>query len=98
MLAGTSNRAAATEFAFLVGIPTMYAASAYELYGEFKQGGGHEDWSALVVAFIVSTITAFIAVKWLLGYIRSHRFTAFAIYRIIFGAALLGMAALGWVS
>jgi undecaprenyl-diphosphatase len=98
MLAGTSNRAAATEFAFLVGIPTMYAASAYELYGEFKQGGGHEDWSALVVAFIVSTITAFIAVKWLLGYIRSHRFTAFAIYRIIFGVALLGMAALGWVT
>jgi undecaprenyl-diphosphatase len=62
MLAGTSNRAAATEFAFLVGIPTMYAASTYELYGEFKQGGGYEDWTSLGVAFAVSTITAFIAV------------------------------------
>ncbi|KUM24744.1 undecaprenyl-diphosphatase [Mesorhizobium loti] len=98
MLAGTSNRAAATEFAFLVGIPTMFAASAYQLYGEIKQGGGHEDWTALGIAFVVSTFTAFIAVKWLLGYIQSHRFTVFAIYRIIFGAALLGMAALGWVS
>ncbi len=98
MLAGTSNRAAATEFAFLVGIPTMYAASAYQLYGAFKDGAPHEDWSALGIAFVVSTITAFIAVKWLLGYIQSHRFTAFAIYRIVFGVLLLGATALGWIA
>ena len=89
MLAGTSNRAAATEFAFLVGIPTMFAASGYELLKTTKTGAAHEDWSALAVAFVVSTITAFVAVKWLLGYIRTHRFTAFAIYRIVLGAALL---------
>jgi len=41
------------------------------------------------VAFVVSTVTAFAAVKWLLGYIRSHRFTPFAIYRIVLGAVLL---------
>jgi undecaprenyl-diphosphatase len=89
MLAGTSNRAAATEFAFLVGIPTMYAASGYELLKVMKEGGVHEDWTALVVGFIVSGIVGFIAVKWLLGYIRSHRFTPFAIYRIVLGIALL---------
>jgi undecaprenyl-diphosphatase len=89
MLAGTSNRPAATEFAFLVGIPTMFAASGYELLKAAKSGEGHEDWSALTIAFIVSTLTAFVAVKWLLGYIRTHRFTAFAIYRIVLGAALL---------
>ncbi|MGO1075674.1 undecaprenyl-diphosphate phosphatase [Inquilinus sp. CA228] len=98
MLVGASNRAAATEFAFLVGIPTMYAASAYELYGQFKDGGAHEDWGALGIAFVVSTITAFIAVKWLLGYIQTHRFTVFAVYRIIFGALLLGAVALGWIA
>ncbi len=90
MLAGTSNRAAATEFSFLVGIPTMYAATGYELLKALKGGGGaQEDWSALMVGFVVSLIVAFIAVKWLLGYIRSHRFTAFAIYRIVLGVALL---------
>jgi undecaprenyl-diphosphatase len=68
MLAGTGNRAAATEFAFLVGI-----------------------------AFVVSTIVAFIAVKWLLAYIRSNRFTLFAVYRIILGVLLLGMAATGLI-
>ncbi len=94
MLAGTTNRSAATEFAFLVGIPTMYAASVYELYGQLKQGSGYEQWWSLSTALVVSTVTAFIAVKWLLGYIKSHRFTAFAVYRILLGAGLLGFALL----
>jgi undecaprenyl-diphosphatase len=90
MLAGTSNRAAATEFAFMVGIPTMYAATGYELLKVLKDGGAaHEDWTALAVGFVVAAIVAFIAIKWLLGYIRTHRFTPFAIYRIALGIALL---------
>ncbi|MEO8808908.1 MAG: undecaprenyl-diphosphate phosphatase [Rhodanobacter sp.] len=96
MLFGTSNRAAATEFAFLVGIPTMYAATGYELLKVWKDGGAaHEDWSALIVGFVVSLIVAFIAVKWLLGYIRSHTFIPFAIYRIAFGVALLVLVPAG---
>jgi undecaprenyl-diphosphatase len=90
MLAGTGQRAAATEFAFLVGIPTMFAATGYELLKTLRSGAAvHEDWSALAVAFVVSAVTAFVAVKWLLGYIRTHRFTPFALYRIAFGLALL---------
>ena len=81
LLAGTGDRPAATEFAFLVGIPTMYAATGYELLKVLKNGSAaHEDWTALAVGFVVSAIVAFAAVKWLLGYIRNHRFTAFAIY------------------
>ena len=98
MLLGTSNRAAATEFAFLVGIPTMYAASGYELLKQFKSGSTDNDWTSLGIAFVVSTITAFIAVKWLLTYIRSHRFTAFAIYRILFGGLLLVLTAAGAIA
>lgn len=90
MLFGTSNRAAATEFAFLVGIPTMYAATGYELLKVLKGGGAaHEDWTALGVGFAVSLVVAFAVVKWLLGYIRTHRFTVFAVYRIALGTALL---------
>lgn len=90
LLAGTTSRAAATEFAFLVGIPTMFAATAYELMDVLGNGeAAHEDWTALAVAFVASAITAFVAVKWLLHYIQSHRFTAFAIYRFVLGAALL---------
>ena len=90
LLFGTTSRVAATEFAFLVGIPTMFAATGYELLHVLRSGEAvHEDWSALALAFVVSAITAFIAVKWLLRYIQSHRFTAFAIYRVVLGVALL---------
>ena len=90
LLAGTTNRAAATEFAFLVGIPTMFAATAYDLKDVVASGeAGEENWAAFAVAFVASAITAFIAVKWLLGYIQTHRFTAFAVYRMVLGAALL---------
>lgn len=91
MLAGTNDRAEATEFAFLVGIPTMYAASGYELLKQWHAGGGHTEWTALGVGFLVSTVVAFAAVKWLLGYIRIHRFTVFAIYRMLLGIALLAL-------
>jgi undecaprenyl-diphosphatase len=90
MLFGLSRRAAATEFVFLVGIPTMFAATAYELVDVVHGGqAAHEDWTALAIAFVASLVTAFIAVKWLLRYIQSHRFTAFAAYRVVLGAALL---------
>lgn len=90
MLFGTRNRPAATEFAFLVGIPTMYAATGYEIWHTLRSGNGVDaDWNALLIGFVVSAIVAFVAVKWLLGYIRHHRFTPFAIYRIVIGAALL---------
>ncbi len=90
MLAGLSSRAAATEFAFLVGIPTMFAATGYELLKVVKGGAvGSEDWGTLGIGLAVSAVVAFIAVKWLLLYIRTHRFTLFAWYRIAFGVALL---------
>jgi undecaprenyl-diphosphatase len=90
LLAGTTARVAATEFAFLVGIPTMFAATGYELLSLYKNGGlAGEDWSALTIAFVAATVTGFVAVKWLLRYIQSHRFTVFAIYRIVVGVALL---------
>jgi undecaprenyl-diphosphatase len=93
LLFGVTSRAAATEFAFLVGIPTMFAATGYELVDLLRHEGiAGEDWTALGVAFAASAITAFVAVKWLLRYIQSNRFTAFAIYRFALGAALLAFA------
>jgi undecaprenyl-diphosphatase len=102
MLAGLTLRPAATEFAFLVGIPTMFAATGYEFlkahHAAHDAGSVPEDMHALAVGFIVSGIVAFIAVKWLLRYVQSHRFTLFAWYRIVLGAALLGMVSAGMLS
>jgi undecaprenyl-diphosphatase len=100
MLAGLTARPAATEFAFLVGIPIMFVATGYEYVKERHggAGGAPEDWDALAIGFVVSGIVAFISVKWLLQYVRSHRFTLFAWYRIIAGGALLALVANGTLS
>jgi undecaprenyl-diphosphatase len=94
MLAGLTLRPAATEFAFLVGIPTMFAATGYELL-KVRGARAGEDWHALAIGFAVSLIVAFIAVKWLLRYVQSHRFTIFAWYRIALGSALLALIGSG---
>jgi len=94
MLAGMTSRPAAAEFAFLVGIPTMFAATAYETYALYAAGEmASENWGDLGVGFVVSALVAFAAVKWLLRYIQSHRFTPFAWYRIGVGVLLIAMAA-----
>ena len=90
MLAGCRSRPAATEFAFLLGIPTMFAATALETFGAIEAGQlAQEPLADLAVGFVVSAIVAFVAVKWLLTYIQTHRFTPFAWYRIAVGALLL---------
>jgi undecaprenyl-diphosphatase len=91
MLAGLTFRPAATEFAFLVGIPTMFAATAYLLL-KSRADVATENWTQFAIGFVISGIVAFIAVKWLLRYVQSHRFTLFAWYRIVLAIALFAMA------
>lgn len=82
------SRVAATEFSFFLAIPVMLAATMYDLL---------KSWSALVpsdapvfaVGFVVSFLTAVIVVRAFLAYVSGHSFSAFAWYRILFGAALL---------
>ena len=90
MLAGLWSRPAAAEFAFLLGIPTMFAASAYALLEYARNPAApREDWTALAVAFVAAALTGFVVVRWLLAYVKSRRFTVFAVYRIVLGVALL---------
>jgi undecaprenyl-diphosphatase len=100
-LAGMS-RAAALEFSFFVSMPTMAAATCYDLLksvrgkGENAIGVTHIDqhgWIVLAIGFVVSFIVAYGAVAWFLGWVRKHGFAPFAIYRIVLGAAVLAWAA-----
>ena len=91
MLAGLTLCPRAAEFAFLVGIPTMFAATGYELMKVLKDGAATaaEPWGELGAAFVVAAITGFAAVRWLLAFIGNHSFVPFAWYRLALGAALL---------
>lgn len=77
-----------TEFSFLLAIPTMLAATAYDL---LKSGlsFSKDEWGTIGLGFIVSFIVAMIVVKWLLSYIKTHSFKIFGWYRIIFGLIML---------
>lgn len=82
------SRSSATEFSFLLGIPTLFAAGAKTLYDAHKTGTVIE-WMPLGIASAVAAVSSFFAVRWLLGYVRTHTFTGFGWYRIGFGALLL---------
>ena len=97
MLAMGLSRPAATEFSFLVGIPTMLAAGGYKIFKALHHplpGTPTENWSLLLLASVVSAIVSFIAVKWLLRYVQTHTFVGFGWYRIVAGAGLLAAALL----
>lgn len=96
MLALGMSRPAATEFSFLVGIPTMLAAGGLKIFKALHRpppGAVPEDWLLLLWCTVVSAVVSFIAVKWLLRYIQTHTFISFGWYRILAGALLLFWAA-----
>ncbi|VVD85268.1 undecaprenyl-diphosphate phosphatase [Pandoraea terrigena] len=82
------ERKVATEFSFFLAIPILFGATVYELY-KARSTLSVDDFSLFGVGFIAAFISAFICVRWLLRYIASHDFTAFAWYRIVFGLVVL---------
>jgi undecaprenyl-diphosphatase len=96
MLLGLSRKAA-TDFSFFLAIPTLIGAGAYSLYKE-RALLSVEDVPMFATGLVVSFISAWICVRWLLKYIASHSFEIFAWYRIAFGLVVLFTAWTGLVS
>ena len=98
------DRPSALEFSFLLSIPTMIAATAWDLLKSIHPGkaalaggavpmaevsmNGHR-WIVLVIGFVVSFLVALGVVEWFLAWVRRHGFTVFAVYRIVLGILLL---------
>jgi undecaprenyl-diphosphatase len=96
------DRPTALEFSFLLSIPTMLAATGYDLLKEIHPSkaalaagqAAHvamtgQRWTVLGIGFVVSFIVAFGVVEWFLMWVRRHGFAVFAVYRIIIGLILL---------
>jgi undecaprenyl-diphosphatase len=97
------DRPTALEFSFLLSIPTMIAATCWDLYKEVHTSkadiaagvvAAHvtmnsERWIVLLIGIAVSFIVALGVVEWFLMWVRKHGFTVFAIYRILLGTGLL---------
>jgi undecaprenyl-diphosphatase len=102
-LAGMT-RSAALEFSFLVSIPTMIAATGYDLLRTLHPKhtdpteaiaplvmNGH-NWIVLAIGFVVSFVIALLVVEWFLTWVRRHGFVLFAIYRIVLAVLLFAFA------
>jgi Uncharacterized bacitracin resistance protein len=85
------NRPLATEFSFLVGIPTMLCAGGVKILKALNTPAGEvsENWGMVLLGTLVSAAVSFAAVRWLLRYVQTHTFVLFGWYRIVVGAALL---------
>lgn len=95
MLFGLSRKAS-TEFSFFLAIPTLLAATVYSLYKE-RALLTAADVPLFGIGTIAAFVSAFLCVRWLLRYISTHDFTAFAWYRIVFGFVVIATAYSGLV-
>jgi undecaprenyl-diphosphatase len=92
----------AAEFSFLLGLPTLGGATVYSLYKSVSGDGPDMfeviGWTPIVVGLVVATISAALAVKWLVAFLTKHGLAVFGYYRLILTAVLGGAIAMGVVS
>lgn len=82
------DRTAAAEFSFLLALPTMLAATCYDVYKNASAFQG-SDWSNLLIGFVVSFVFSIVGIKVLVRFVSNHTFIPFGIYRIMAGALFL---------
>ncbi len=90
------SRLAAAEFSFFLAIPTMFAATLYDVY-KHRDLFSAKDVNLFAIGSVVSFISAFLAVRGLIRFISKHNFSIFAWYRIGFGILVLASAYMGWI-
>ena len=100
-IAGMS-RASALEFSFFLSIPTMVAATCYDLLKSLRGKGVNpigvsqidpHGWVILGIGFLISFVVAYASVAWFIAWVRSRGFAPFAVYRIVVGSLVLAFAA-----
>jgi undecaprenyl-diphosphatase len=96
LLACGLNRSMATEFSFLVGVPTLLAAGGLKIAKALfhpAPGAPPENWPMVGLGTLASAVVSFLAVRWLLRYVQSHTFVVFGWYRVALGGVLLLLGA-----
>jgi undecaprenyl-diphosphatase len=84
------ERKAATEFSFFLAIPTMLAATVYDLYKNWSLLTP-DGWEIIAIGFATAFICALLIVKWLVNFVSRHGYVPFAWYRIALGSLMLAL-------
>lgn len=82
------SRSAIVEFSFLLAVPTMFAASGYEVLKSTPHLDAGQ-YGYLLIGLSTAFVAAYFSARWLLRYVQNHNFTAFGIYRIIVAFAFI---------
>jgi undecaprenyl-diphosphatase len=96
MVFGFSRKAAA-EFSFFLAVPTLIGAGVYSVWKD-RAALSVSDWPAFAVGTVFAFFSAWLCIRWLIRFVSSHDFTAFAWYRIVFGGLVLLTSTTGWVT
>ena len=82
------SRKTIVEFSFLLAVPTMVAATAYDLL-KTQADLTAKEWGVLAVGFIVAFAVAYLSVRFLMHYVQKHNLIPFGVYRVIAGVIFL---------
>jgi len=91
------SRETATQFSFFLAMPTMLAATVYDLY-KSRADLAFDDLGLIAIGFVSAFLAALATVRFMLGFVSKHAFTPFAWYRIVFGLVVLASWYFGWVN
>ncbi|CAK0776124.1 Undecaprenyl-diphosphatase 1 [Azospirillaceae bacterium] len=82
------ERRAAAEYSFFLAIPTMFGATAYELYKGWSSMSSQGS-VLIMIGFVVAFVSAILVVRTMIGFITRYGFTPFGWYRIVLGSSML---------
>ena len=91
------ERATAARFSFLLGIPAITIAGLVELAGLLEDGMGDTGMVPLIVGVISAAVFSYAAIAWMLEFLKKRGVWIFVWYRLLFGVAILGAIATGFL-
>lgn len=86
------DRHAAARFSFLMSIPALGGAGVIALKDLLEAGNLSSELPALTVGFIAATVSGYLCIRWLLGYLKGHSLYVFAVYRVVFSLIVIAVA------
>jgi undecaprenyl-diphosphatase len=89
------SRTAAAEYAFLLAVPAVFASGFYELYQSFEEPGGPHSLGETAIATVVAFAVGYTVIAYLMRYLKRGSFLPFVIYRVVLGAVLIVLLAVG---
>lgn len=92
------DRVTATRWSFFLGIPALLAAGGLQAVKASKSISETVGWGATAIGTVVAFVVAYASIAWLLRFVAHNRFTAFVIYRVLAGLAVVGLLVTGVVT